>query len=250
MAKRGGNQSKYCNSDEPASLDNPSKCTQRALELMWEKSKRRDPLTTKYEAINSLASGQNSISGAETAAALKLLYEVTGDEAFRTAHLVLQSYGFDRGGLKESLKASLRGHLDARPVIRLMLPKMHGWRQRVKSDIQAARLTVAQHGIPGQSFTSVVDEMRKAYVPWKAAVKAKRPGEDFKVGDTGRKLKVCMSNPWLGADNKPMSEIRSVEFDSEGFALAPDDTWWREMIHKGMFHLCGVIDQSQLLEKV
>jgi hypothetical protein len=122
---------------------------------------------------------------------------------------------------------------------------MYSWRRKVKTDVQAARLAAAQHGIPGLSFDAVVKQLTIAYPSWKAAVEAKTPAPSFLTGDTGRKLKVRFARPWLGPDNLPTREIRNITFDADGAALAPDDAWWRRMIFEGHFCLCGVLDAGE-----
>lgn len=239
MPRQDRNQSRRGRLPVEQSLDHPESCTPEFLEACWRKSVKRDRIQTPYEAIES-----ESLSGEATAAALELLVEVTGDEAFRTALLALRAYGLDKGGLKEKLKQRLRGSLDVRPAIRLVLPTMSNWRRRVSTDVQAARLTAAQYGIPGQSFATVVEELRKASKKWEASVASEAPAAVPPAGDTGRKLKVRWAHPWLGPGNVPLNEIRGVSLDRDGAGLAPDDSWWRARIHDGSFHLCGVIEAT------
>jgi hypothetical protein len=122
---------------------------------------------------------------------------------------------------------------------------MYSWRRKVTKDIQAARLAAAQRGIPGASFDAVVKQLTQAFRSWKASVEAEKPAASFPTGDTGRKLRVRMARPWLGHENLPVSEIRGVIFDTDGAAVAPDDAWWRGMIHDGHFCLCGTLAPTE-----
>jgi hypothetical protein len=242
MATGARNRSRYSKSKSNGqSLDNPESCTPDFLEQLWIARRRRDPIKDGYE----LSDESSSLNGEATASALKLLWDATGDEAFRTSLLALPSYGLERGGLKEQLKRQMRGPHDVRPAIALALPTMYLWRRKVKTDIQAARLTAAQHGIPGASFDAVVKQLIQAFPSWKCSAETEKAAPAYLTGDTGRKLKVRMAHPWLGPDNLPAREIRGVTFDADGGAIAPDDAWWRRMIRCGHFCLCGVIDHGE-----
>ena len=240
MAKPGGNRTRYFRNGVEQSLDNPKVCTEEFLEKEWRRRVARSPVKTPYETFDAV-----SLSGEATAVALELLSRMTGDEAFRTALLGLRAYELDKGGLKENLKRLFRGKLHARPAVRYAMPSMERWRAFVQSDIQAARLAAAQRGVPGQSFAAVVDELRKAFVDWKLASVANEPEDALPTGDTGRKLKVRMAYRWTGRDNQPVREPHGVMFNADGFALVPDSATWRRMIHRGMFWLCGVIEQAE-----
>ncbi|HME84822.1 MAG TPA: hypothetical protein VKG91_09810 [Roseiarcus sp.] len=240
MARGDRNQSRYAKPAVKQTLEAPEACTPAFLEFLWKAAVARDPIKTPYDAFNDA-----SLSGEATAEALAMLYEKTGDEAFRTALLALRAYELDKGGLKENLRRAMRGAADARPAVWLLMPHMASWRSRVAHDSQAARLTAAQHGVRGQSFDAVVNELRKAYALWNASVRDNKPTTGFPSGDTGRKLKVRMARPWLGTDNLPLKEIRGVTFDADGSALAPDDFWWRRMIHDG--HFC-LVASSRLVK--
>jgi hypothetical protein len=85
MAGGERNRSKYAgpNKDDQ-SLDNPESCTREFLEQCWRAARKRDPIKDNYEL-----SDEGSLNGEATAAALELLWGVTGDEAFRTALLTV-----------------------------------------------------------------------------------------------------------------------------------------------------------------
>jgi hypothetical protein len=244
MATQDRNRSKYGQDRKEfgfLDLTNRETWIPDLLEKAWKTAAARRPIKTSYDAIDT-----TSLSGEATADALELLFEVTGDEAFRTALLALRGHGLHKGGLKENLKRKLRGKLNARPAIRYAMSTMAGWRRRVRSDREAARLTAAQMGIPGQSFDAAVDELRKAYVQLKKLVEtgSNEPADDVFGGDTGRKLKVRMATPWSGLDGKPLNTIRGVEFGESALGVVPDDAWWRRAIHEGRFELCGVIERQ------
>lgn len=103
----------------------------------------------------------------------------------------------------------------------------------------AAKLTMAQLGAPGDDFETVATALRKVFASYRSGgslVKA-----PLNLGDTGRKLKVRFSRPWLGADNKSLRVMRDVEFADDGTGLAPDNQWWRRMIRDGHFELVRII---------
>jgi hypothetical protein len=257
--------------DREQSLEDPRDWKDREfLEDCWKKrstavvtppdgpSIEPDPFETSYERINS-----DSLSGADTAAALQLIWEETGDEAFRTALLALRAYRLNRGGLKETLKRHMRGTSDVRPAVWMLMPMMDAWRRRGAKVSQAACLTAAQYGLSPASrrpdkegaseeeveedlrkaYTAVVEDLRKAYPRWLKSVASNAPADPPLSGDTGRKLKVLMTIPSIGTDGRPETEIRGVIFGEDGTALAPDDAHWRSMVHEGRFHLCGVVEK-------
>jgi hypothetical protein len=248
-------------------LDRPETCTDEFLSKCWEAALKRDPVMTPYEKLAT------STAGAATGAALEFLARLTDDEAFRTALLVLRAYGFDEGrrtGLQERGRERLSGRLSMRPAVRLCMPTMYGWVQKFRNEgnprtgknddiiSMAAKFTLAQHGVPLRErkrpkhetllakFLTVMDELRKAYPRWEVSVDSNEPAETPKTGDTGRKLKVRMARPHLGADNKPTSDVRGVVFATDGSGLAPDNQWWRKMIRDGHFELCRVIEAEEI----
>jgi hypothetical protein len=237
VPRQDRNQSRHTRPLGAQAIERPKECTPEFLKACWGQAVARDRVKTKYDDLK----GSASLSGEATAAALELLVEATGDEAFRTALLALRAYGFNRGGLTRALKERMR-KLDIRPTIWLVMPMMAKWRRRVESDVKAARLTAAQYGVSGQSFEAVVTELRKSFTKWKTSVEANEPADIDTSGDTGRKLKVRWAAPVLGADNAPLRQIRGVLIETDGMACAPDDAWWRARIHDGSFHLCGVIE--------
>jgi hypothetical protein len=121
MARGDRNQSRYVKQAVGQTLELPKTCTPAFLKSMWRERFDRDPIKTPYDKFSDA-----SLSGEATAGALTLLYEKTGDEAFRTALLALRAYELDKGGLKENLRRLMRGGGNARPTIWMLMPLMEG----------------------------------------------------------------------------------------------------------------------------
>jgi hypothetical protein len=228
MAARRGNSTKYSSS------------TDSELDKKWRRSVSRDRLNVAYDRGKATSFANESIKGKDVAAALAFLADMTGDEAFQTAALALRAYGLAEGGLKQKTLQMMRDTHGT--AARFAMPEMHAWVREGKSVTDAAARTAVQLGIPGVSFDAVVEHLRKSYSGWLEVVEGNVPSPQFPSGDTGRKLRVRFTRPWLGADNQPVTELMGVRFGDDGFGLAPDNREWRRLIAGGHISHCGVIE--------
>jgi hypothetical protein len=186
MAARRGNSTSYHRSD-------------RTDEEMWRRSVSRDPLCVAYDRGRAAIFANESINGGDVADALDFLAEMIGDHAFRTAALALRGYGLAGGGLKQDTLRLVREQNGT--AAWAAMPCIHSWKQVIKSERAAAAQTAVQLGIPGSSFEAVKKELCKTYPVWLKEIEDKAPTRQSQSGDTGRKLRVRFTVPWLGADN-------------------------------------------------
>jgi hypothetical protein len=174
--------------------------------------------------------------------ALDFIAEITGDEAFRSAILAMRAYGLDRGGLKQNALQMIKKQ--CRTAEWAAMPRMHSLVLSGLESVPAAKEAAAQPGIPGQSFSRVVDRLRKTYPAWKRSLAGQLPAPRWLDGNTGRTLRVRLARPWLGADNQPSSELMGVQFGDDGFGIAADNREWRRLIYEGHIALYGVIEPA------
>ena len=112
------------------------------------------------------------------------------------------------------------------------------------SMLKGAQLTAVILGLPGQSFKSVTDNLRKVYPKWLRAVASGTPLPVPPDGWTGRKLRVQTRHVVKdGAKTSRISQFPDdVEVDLEGYAIVPDNRQWRNLVKRGFAILYGVID--------
>jgi hypothetical protein len=249
MPKAARNRSKYAgnrseNRRDPKTwrtLENPNDWTDDFLENCWCSAKKRNPIWDGYDKIAA-----ESYNGDTLASALELIAHI--DPVFDDALKVLRAYKLDKGGLKAELQRRQR-RFGVRPAYTIALPRIANWlpatarRGGKESVALAVKLTMAQIGVPGDDFETVATALRKAFASYSGCDKLDR-NAPLNFGDTGRKLKVRFSRPWLGKDNKPLRVMRGVDFADDGTGLAPDDQWWRRMIRDGHFELVRLISSD------
>jgi hypothetical protein len=245
MAPRRGNSTSYhksvrtgCPRIGNQTLD--GRPTLPALEKMWWKSRSRDPFCVTYD--RGKKASIKFIKGGAVAEALDFLADMTGDHAFKTAALALRGYGLAEGGLKQGALRLVKEQTGTAAWV--AMPRMHSWKQVIKSVRGAAARTAVQLGIPGSSFEAVIEELRKTYPVWLKKVEDNAHAKQIQSGDTGRKLRVRFAVPSLGTDNEPITELMGVHFGQDGFGIAPDNRAWRRLIHQGSIALYGVIERG------
>jgi hypothetical protein len=214
-----------------------------ALEKMWERSVKRQTLNVAHDRGRATSFANESMKGGDIAEALDFLADMTGDSAFLTAALALRAYGLDGGGLKQDTLRMMRDHHGTGAWF--AMPRMHSWRRARKSDRAAAARAAIQLGIHGATFNAVVKELTAVYPIWLKAVADNAPARQIPTGDTGRKLRVRFSVPWLDVDGMPMTQLMGVHFDEEGFGIAPDNREWRRLICLGSVALYGVVEVAK-----
>ncbi len=198
-------------------------------ESVWQIQKKHGPFSGKN--IFSLKTGSMSVTNLQQA--LDYLAHTTGDEAFRTASLVLKAYDL-KGGLQREIRRLLR---DAG-----LTPENHAVLFMHGPHMQDAELIAAKLGVPGQSFDSVVTKLRKIRVAF-----GKEPSRtrDLPVGDTGRRLLVYLM-PVFGADGSELPRrLFGIDADADGLAVVPDTRVWRRAIaHGSVVILLGYLNDD------
>ena len=132
-----------------------------------------------YDKLKSADKSAASLNCSDVSHALEFLYKVTGDANFLGAAVAMKLYGLTSGCLKKTALGKMNNHKHA---VWAAMPKMHVWIENEKvSTPKAAKLVAARHGIPGQSFETAVDELRKTYPKW---LKLKSISPSPEVGKT------------------------------------------------------------------
>ena len=213
------------------------KPTREDLEKIWRQRVKQCGLRTAYNFAKERLANK-SINGADVAEALEFLASVTNDPAFKTAVLALHGYGLAGAGLKQdTLRLIDKCHGTASWFA---MPHMSRWVHAGFSVNAAAERTAAQLGIAGSTFGAVVEDLRKTYPIWIKAVASKDHPPSAPDGNTGRKLKVRLT--CLAPTEDPGTEIMGVQFNKDGFGVAPDTRDWRRLINHGQVALYGVVE--------
>jgi hypothetical protein len=174
--------------------------------------------------------------------ALEFLAVATDDEVFRSAALALKAYGLNKGGLKASVLRMFKESERTGEFAAMRI--MHQFMGEGASASQAARATAIALGLPGQSFRSVTDSLRKLYPKWLKTANNNVPEPAPPDGRTGRKLRVQLRPVIKKSDGvSRLSRFPcDVTLDPEGFAIVPDNREWRRLVHKGFAVQFGVIE--------
>jgi hypothetical protein len=130
----------------------------------WKRACKRDPFVGVYDRLKSADRPRASLNCRDVSQALEFMYKATGDTNFLGAAVAMKLYGLTSGGLKKTVLGKMSNF---RHAFWSAMPKMHVWIENEKvSPLKAAKLVAARHGIPGQSFETVVDGLRKTYPKW------------------------------------------------------------------------------------
>lgn len=187
----------------------------------WHKMKGNGPFSGPEGSLYLRADVfEGTISVAEFKQGLRYLFDITGDEAFRTAELALDGYGLRRGGLKQATKQMLRdGH---RSPEYAAVPFMKD------GSVAEAERIAAEYGLPGMTgdnvaFGEVVARLRRAYL----LLKKTGAATDMPDGHTGRTL-----------------IVRCAMLAPDGLGIVPDGRDWRRLIHDGHATLLRVMEKG------
>jgi hypothetical protein len=130
----------------------------------WKRTRKRDPFVGLYDKLKKAKSPSVGLNCVDVRQALEFLHKATGDDAFQLAAHAMTSHGFTRGGVKQAALSKLTSNKRA---IWASMPRMSVWIEKEKfTPLKAAKLVAAERGIPGRSFETVVDALRKTYPKW------------------------------------------------------------------------------------
>jgi hypothetical protein len=104
---------------------------------------------------------KKEISGKDVMEILGLALMLTNDPAYAAARKAMIRHRLDTGGLKRAFSNLHRRHHE--PPERSCTEDISWYLKEGYSLTEAAEHVVADHGIPGTTFSSTVDKVRKAY---------------------------------------------------------------------------------------
>jgi hypothetical protein len=210
----------------PRDRAKPRQSEKAVLKDHWGVNKKRGPFKRGQPDIKT------KMSGRALSSALTELFDVTGDEAFRTAAKALTAYNLGNGGLRQAARRMIREA--SRTIEDRVAVLMTG------ASVKDAESAAAKYGVGlGQSFDTVVTNLRRA----RRRLESGDPVHQIPAGDTGRHLLVFII-PIHGPEGVPRRSLFGVDADAEGLARVPDSRDWRNAIAAGYAISLGYLDED------
>jgi hypothetical protein len=200
-----------------------------ARKATWEHQRKDKQRVDVYgDNIPPGETAKPPVDGRRLSDDLRRLFALTGDPAFERANLVLRSYGLSAGKPTGSArrvrleKVLSRGDFDALEDMTLIRAQARREGRQV-SIRDAGEQVVSRHGLDGASFESAVDDLRRRYRQIERT--GAFPGEDPRIGDTGRQIFVCPAG-------RGVPDHWTRELPDEGMRV-PDTRHWRQIASWG-----------------
>jgi hypothetical protein len=203
----------------------PRQSEKAVLEAHWAANKIRGPFKKRPPDIKT------KMSGKALSSALTELFDVTGDEAFRTAAKALTAYNLGNGGLRQEVRRLM---CDAHRTT-----EDHVAAFMTDASVKASELAAAKYGVQGPSFDTVIANLRRAGRRLESAA----PVHQIPAGVTGRHLLVFIV-PSHGPDGAVQRCLYGIDADADGLARVPDSRDWRNAIAAGTAISLGYIDED------
>lgn len=168
MSKGKRNRSKYENLEDRRWLSIVD-YNDDELESAWRRSCERDQMLGLYDRLKR--ADVPPLNCPDVLSAMKFLYDATQDECFLIAAKAMEERGIVKGGLKSTVLQPFEERTAAHYTAILM----HEWVANEGLTVErAAKITTAQRGVPGATFSAAVKSVKVAY--------AALPEEAKKVG--------------------------------------------------------------------